>query len=526
LVSSKEKPSKNTVKFWPAAPISVAYPLAFALLSLLSAMNASAILPAQPSDAGLESPHAENSNPSEAPATDFGSLLFMFSSGPQSEPGIGDGSNTADAESAEGADLDPEKLSLRLVLTPAVISLYDPPQQVVNGRQGFIGEFSEALDLSPVYSNEHAAAQALPFEGRLPEEPRKALGEFDVEKSYGDDPSFCAEVGLSAMPAEGAETAAPQKAGENILSFPPTERAGAGLSLENDARKDNAANFAFTPEPAQTERSEQISSVPKPDAGAGTAPSRAYNLAKQNSGQDKPTESEGRDREAPSSASSRPQINLPRDSENFVLPGSSTKDHLAARVEGSSSPSEKSDFLIARKGDSSDVEPNAQSIAQGTFFRGLESERTAAPQAAHVWSSTIERLAAEISTHIRQNRHEVTMHLEPPELGNLRIELSLDGDRLQARVTAEVADAGNLIQTHLPELRQALQAHKLDLVNVQVDLGGWAGLGAGLAQDSRQQSRESADLATLSAISQASDGEAKELSKPTSASGGSVSVWA
>ncbi|MGH7765908.1 MAG: flagellar hook-length control protein FliK, partial [Candidatus Binatia bacterium] len=212
----------------------------------------------------------------------------------------------------------------------------------------------------------------------------------------------------------------------------------------------------------------------------------------------------------------------------FVPPGLAVADaHVSAQAPGSSlSPSERSGFLNIRNDDPAAVEPNAQTMAQGTFLRGLESERPAAPQTANVWSATIERLAAEISTHIRQNRHEVTMHLEPPELGNLRIELSLDGDRLQARVTADVADAGNLIQTHLPELRQALQAHKLDLVNVQVDLSGWAGLGAGLAQDSRQQSRESADPATLAAISHAGDGEAKEPSRPTSVAGGSVSVWA
>jgi len=447
----------------------------------------------------------------------------MFSAWPQSEPGAGDGADPADSETAPAGDLDAEKLSLQLVLTPAVIALYDRDQQIITGPQGFSGEFSEALDLSPVYSNERATAEALPFEGRIAEAFQEAFTELDLGNTSNDASSFSIEA------AALAETPATQEAARNILSFQPAERAGAGLLIEavaDDARKDNAANFAFTPEPAQTERSEQISSESNWAAGAETALTRGYHLAENNHGQDRSSGSETRDQEAPSSPSSRAQIDLPRDSENFVLPGSSTEGRLSARVEGSLSPGEKSDVFIARKDVSSDVEPNAQSIAQGTFFRSLESERTAAPQTANVWSATIERLAAEISTHIRQNRHEVTMRLEPPELGNLRIELSLDGDRLKARVTAEVADAGHLIQAHLPELRQALQAHKLDLVNVQVDLGGWAGLGAGLAQDSRQQSQEPTDLAALSSISQASDGEAKELSKTTSVSDGAVSIWA
>jgi hypothetical protein len=490
----------------------VPYSLAFALLSLFSAMIAPTIVPVQPSEAASESPHAEDPNSSESPVTDFGSLLFMFSSWPQSEPGVGNEAPPPDAETAPADDLDPAKFSLQLVLTPAVISLYDQGRQVVTSGQGFIGEFSEALDLSPVYSNEHISAQALPFEGRLPETSREPFTELDLEKASNHASSFSIEA---VAPAETAEA--------------PATRAGAGLLLEavaDDARKDGKIDFPLTPEPALTEVTEPISNESNRDAGAETAPTRGNHLAEDNHGQDRASGSETRDREAPSSPSSRAQIDLPRDSENFVLPGSSTEGRLAARVEGFLSPGEKSDFLIARKDVSSDVEPNGQSIAQGTFFRTLESERTAAPQAANVWSSTIERLAAEISSHIRQNRHEVIMRLEPPELGNVQIELSLDGDRLQARVTAEIADAGHLIQTHLPELRQALQAHKLDLVNVQVDLGGWAGLGAGLAQDSREQARERADLTTLSSIPQAIDGAAKELSKTAPVSGGAVSVWA
>jgi hypothetical protein len=481
-------------------------------------MIAPATLPAQTSDAGLESPRAENPNPSAAPGTDFGSLLFMFSAWPQSEPGVGDGREPADPETAPADDLDPEKLSLQLVLTPAVVALYDRGQQIITGRQGFSGDFSEALDLSPVYSNEHATAEALPFQGRIPEAFQEAFAE-----NPSNHASSLSTEGAALV--ETAETPATQEARRNILSFQPAERAGAGLLLEavaDDAQKDGKIDFTLTPEPALTEVTEPISNESNRIAGAETALTRGNHFAEDNHGQDRSSGSETRDREAPSSPSIGAQIDLPRDSENFVLPGSSTEGRLAARVEGSLSPGEKSEFFIARNDVSSDVEPKAQSIAQGTFFRSLESERTAAPQTAHVWSATIERLAAEISTHVRQNRHEVTMRLEPPELGNLRIELSLDGDRLQARVTAEIADAGNLIQTHLPELRQALQAHKLDLVNVQVDLGGWAGL----AQDSRQQSRESADPAALSAISQASDGEAKDLAKSTSVSGNAVSVWA
>jgi flagellar hook-length control protein FliK len=497
-----------------------AVPLALALLSLLSAMIAPATLPAQTSDAGVESSHAENTNPSAAPATDFGSLLFMFSGWLQSEPAVEDVQEEAAPESAETGDLDPEKFSLQLVLTPAVISLYDPARQLAAGRQDLSSEFSTALDLSPVYSNERATAQALPFEGRLTEKSH----ELDAGKPAVDAASVSLDSGGLATPADSPETPLAPAAGQNILPWPSAERIDVGPVLENDARNDGGATLALTTEPAGREATEAISKESNRPAVPETELSRALNLQNKNYAEDRSRESETRDRgQAP--VSGRAQIDLPREAEKFALPASSEDGPLAARAEGSISQGEKSGFSSARDVFPG-VEPHAQWISQGTFFRALESERPPAPPAANVWSSTVDRLAAEISNHVRHNRHEVTMRLEPPELGNLRIELLLDGDRLQARVTAEIADAGQLIQRHLPELRQALQAHKLDLVDVQVDLGGWAGLDAGLAQDYRQQPQERADLAALSTTPQASDGEAMETSKTPSVSNGAVSVWA
>lgn len=500
-------------------PMPAPRPLAFALLTLLSAMNASAILPASPSDAGLESPRAENPAVSAAPAVDFDSLLFMFSSALQSEPAIDAGADSAEVESEPAGDVDPEKLSLQLVLTHAVVALYDPSRQVVAVGQDFGGEFSEALDLSPVYANERATAEALPFEGRLPEAPEEVLTDPDLIDTSNDAAVFSLEA---VAPAATAETPSAQEAARNILPFRPAERTGAGLTLENDAPKDGAVNYVFPSKPAPAETSEKISHESNRTAAPEAAAPRAYGLQNKNHGQDPSSDFESRDRE---STSTRGPINLSRDAEKFVLPGSSPESRLAARVEAASSPGDESGLFTARKDVSSDGDSNVLWLAQGSSLRGLESERAAAPQTANLWSSTIERLAAEISTHVRHNRHEVTMRLEPPELGNLRIELSLDGDRLQARVTAEVADAGSLIQTHLPELRQALQAHKLDLVNVQVDLGGWAGLGAGLTHDSRQQTQERVAPAAP-AMSLGGDGEAKEVAKTPPVTDGAVSVWA
>ncbi len=238
-----------------------------------------------------------------------------------------------------------------------------------------------------------------------------------------------------------------------------------------------------------------------------------------------------------SAVSSPEKIDLSRDPETFAPRGLAIADsQVAARVEGVSSlPSERSGFFThdnnphaGANGSNERGDGNSQAalLTQPASLRAAESERPAAVQPAHGWSATIERLAAEISTHARNDQQQISMRLEPPELGRLKIDLSLDGDRLQARVTAEVAEAGNLIQTHVAELRQALQAFNLDLVNVQVDLGGWAGLGGGLPQGARSESDQQRGWGEMAGTFQASDGEQQEQSRTSAVSSGGVSVWA
>jgi flagellar hook-length control protein FliK len=488
------------------------YSLAFALLSLLSAMIARAILPAQTSDAAVESPHAENPNSAAAPATDFGSLLFMFSAWTPGEPAVSAAQDPAVNQTAEGGDLDAEKFSLQVVLTPAVIALYDQAHEVVARPEEFFAEFSAALDLSPVYSNHSATAQALPFEGRLPETPEE-FAALDFAETFDAQSSLSMES-FSDVAAE-----------PHSLPVQPGERAVAALTPENDAPEEGVPGPAWSTEPAQSEAPEPILTESNGPAFSDAAPFRGRDLQNKDFGQERSGESETRDGEDRTPAAGRARVDTPRGDEKFALSESSTQDHAAARAEDLLSD-DKSILSNGRKEVSTD-DPRAQWIAQGASSRGVENARPAGPPPANAFSATIERLAAEISTHIRDNRHEVTMRLEPPELGALRIELSLDGDRLQARLTAEIADARQLIETHLPELRQALQAHKLDLVNVQVDLGGgWAGLGAGLAQDPRQRSQEQADFAALSTVPQTGDGEAKEISPAATVSSGALSVWA
>jgi flagellar hook-length control protein FliK len=135
----------------------------------------------------------------------------------------------------------------------------------------------------------------------------------------------------------------------------------------------------------------------------------------------------------------------------------------------------------------------------------------------------IERIAGEISTHIGKNSHEALIRLEPPELGRLKIDLILEGDKVQARIVAEVAETKALIQTHLPELRQALQAHRLELGEVRMDVSGQGGEKGDLPQGFQQDPGGHAGRSQRSAVSGQRSAEG-EIARSDQSSG--VNVWA
>ena len=106
-------------------------------------------------------------------------------------------------------------------------------------------------------------------------------------------------------------------------------------------------------------------------------------------------------------------------------------------------------------------------------MRGSEGAREAPSPAAPL----VGRVASEIAAQVRQNRNEAILTLDPPELGSLRIAITLDGDKVQARIHAEAHESGNLIHSHLAELKDALQGHRLDLIDVHIDSGNWNNAG-------------------------------------------------
>jgi hypothetical protein len=126
-----------------------------------------------------------------------------------------------------------------------------------------------------------------------------------------------------------------------------------------------------------------------------------------------------------------------------------------------------------------DVTPSAPEAANPMIKPAFSHQNSfqAIDGATINWRSGVERIAGEIVRHVQINKREAILHLDPPELGRIKIDLHLNGDKLQAHIFTEAGEARSMIENHIQELRQALQANNLELVDVRVQ-GGWHG-GAG-----------------------------------------------
>jgi flagellar hook-length control protein FliK len=155
----------------------------------------------------------------------------------------------------------------------------------------------------------------------------------------------------------------------------------------------------------------------------------------------------------------------------------------------------------------------------------------AADVAANAWRPVVERVAEEMVGRIKMNKQDAIIHLDPPELGKIKIELHVDGDKLQARILTQGHESQSLIESHLQELRQALQANKLDLVDVRVQ-GSWHGAPGDAMQGFPQQQQQQPHSGTQQqwgwAAGTSADRDSVEAlpSKALTPDKGRVSMWA
>ncbi len=93
------------------------------------------------------------------------------------------------------------------------------------------------------------------------------------------------------------------------------------------------------------------------------------------------------------------------------------------------------------------------------------------PSGQHVAES---QLVDQVVTHLAGSSNGETgrmrLRLQPAELGSVRLDLIVDGDRLRAHLQAQTQQVQEVLERHLPQLREALQQQGLKIDEFRVDV--------------------------------------------------------
>ena len=134
----------------------------------------------------------------------------------------------------------------------------------------------------------------------------------------------------------------------------------------------------------------------------------------------------------------------------------------------------------------------------------------------------VERIAQAAQNYLRDGQSQMRIRLNPPELGEMRVHFSMDGESASAEVTVTKPEAAQLIMQHIEQLRRSL-------AQVGVELGSFDVREHEAPHGGQQQNGQSGSdrdwQDTLSNLDLGMDSEEAELDKPEEVSPGLVTSW-
>jgi flagellar hook-length control protein FliK len=134
--------------------------------------------------------------------------------------------------------------------------------------------------------------------------------------------------------------------------------------------------------------------------------------------------------------------------------------------------------------DSAIAGPSAPA-ASATLRPASDTVASARPEPVR---DSVDQIATRLRDVRTDGRHEISLRLDPPDLGTVRIDARLEGTRLQVQIHAERATTGEALADALPRLREALSQQGFVPSEISVHLG--------LDASGRQFARDSAPTFT------------------------------
>ncbi|SHJ81240.1 hook-length control protein FliK [Malonomonas rubra DSM 5091] len=159
----------------------------------------------------------------------------------------------------------------------------------------------------------------------------------------------------------------------------------------------------------------------------------------------------------------------------------------------SQQPKQNVESLVQQAGQQ--AQPNLNTVQQQAARVQVQTPTVQLPSGQQVAESQIfDQVVTRFVGSQNGESGRMVLRLQPAELGSLKIELQVEGDRVRANLHAQSIQVQEVLERNLPQLRNALaeQGLKIDQFNVDVDRNQDQGQFEQMAQEQqqRQQNRQ------------------------------------
>ncbi|MEM8835408.1 MAG: flagellar hook-length control protein FliK [Planctomycetota bacterium] len=289
------------------------------------------------------------------------------------------------------------------------------------------------------------------------------------------------------------------------------DRVGVGVQIDSEASA--RAEVADVPEPRRTSAGESRGEQSEaPEQVTNTKFAATSGGGEESPARDRRDESRAQELPKPDRTAQPERVETARVSASSVEQASTSAPPAAAS--SGSAPT------IEVTVQAPSLETPAARTGSSSLASALQAHRGSDQQAA---SPVVDHAARGIAAVLAQKGGSLTMKLNPPALGELRIEMNLSKQSVEVRLEAGTAAARDLLSLGLPALRESLQSKGLSVERLSVQASAHA---APSAPGANASGNSLADQGGTNA--ERSDGRAQERThdgsddRPRDGSGGAA----
>ncbi len=181
------------------------------------------------------------------------------------------------------------------------------------------------------------------------------------------------------------------------------------------------------------------------------------------------------------------------------------KPHQSAAVDIKAGDTPDFGAALASRIDAGQVKPDAHPVDSGDTAAARVSDPA-------IGESVVQQIVGQVVLHKAGDTSTLTVHLNPPELGTIKLNVTSESGVLTTEIQSQNASVRNLLEVHIPALRDALSNAGIEVSTFNVS----AGSDFGQLSQGRQQTWQPAQPHPALSFAQGSQDQSNSETAPRS----------